>query len=47
MRYRKRTFYSQWDKQVMWDRCQQGDTLYEIAQLFDRPQSLGSSLSGR
>jgi IS30 family transposase len=39
MRIRSRTFYSQWDKQVMWDRWQQGDTLHEIAQLFDRPHS--------
>jgi len=39
MRNRKRTFYSQWDKQVMWDRWQQGGTLHEIAQLFDRPHS--------
>ena len=39
MRIRKRKFYSQWDKQVMWDRWRQGDTLDEIAQLFDRPHS--------
>jgi IS30 family transposase len=39
MKIRKRTFYSYWDKQVMWDRWQQGDSLHEIAQLFDRPHS--------
>ena len=39
MRYRKRTFYSEADKQVMWQRWQQGDSLHDIAQLFDRPHS--------
>lgn len=39
MRYRKRTFYSEADKQVMWERWQHGDSLHDIAQLFDRPHS--------
>ena len=39
MKYRKRTFYSEADKQVMWERWQRGDSLHDIAQLFDRPHS--------
>jgi len=39
MRYRKRTFYSEADKQVMWERWQRGDPIRDIAQLFDRHHS--------
>jgi IS30 family transposase len=36
MKYRKRTFYTEADKALMWDRWQKGDSLHEIARLFDR-----------
>lgn len=39
MRYRKRTFYSEADKQVMGERWQRGDSIRDIAQLFDRHHS--------
>ena len=39
MKYRKRIYYSEADKALMWDRWQKGDTLHEIARLFDRHHS--------
>ena len=36
MKYRTRTFYSDTQKAMMWDRWRQGETLHSIAQLFDR-----------
>ena len=36
MQYRTRTFYSDAQKAMMWDRWRQGETLHKIAQLFDR-----------
>jgi hypothetical protein len=36
MKYRKRIYYTEADKALMWDRWQKGDTLHEIARLFDR-----------
>ena len=36
MKYRTRTFYTEADKALMWDRWQKGDSLHEIARLFDR-----------
>ena len=36
MKYRKRTYYTEADKALMWDRWQQGESLHEIARLFDR-----------
>jgi len=36
MKYRTRTFYSETQKAMMWDRWQQGESLHNIAQLFDR-----------
>jgi len=35
-KYRPRTFYSEADKAMMWDRWQQGESLNSIARLFDR-----------
>ena len=35
-KYRPRTYYTEADKALMWDRWQQGDSLEKIAQLFDR-----------
>ncbi len=39
MGYRTRIYYSEAQKQVMWDRWQQGDSLHTIARLFNRGHS--------
>ena len=39
MKYRKRIYYSAEQKDLMWDRWQQGDSLHDIARLFDRNHS--------
>jgi len=39
MRYRTRIYYTDSDKALMWDRWQAGDSLREIAQLFNRHHS--------
>lgn len=36
MKYRTRTFYTETQKGLMWDRWQKGETLHQIARLFDR-----------
>src|ERR1700733_8447868 len=36
MKYRTRTFYSDTQKAMMWDRWRQGEPLHDIARLFDR-----------
>jgi hypothetical protein len=36
MKYRTRTFYTETQKAVMWDRWRRGETLHNIALLFDR-----------
>ena len=36
MGYPTRIYYSETDKALMWDRWQKGDSLHQIAQLFDR-----------
>jgi DNA-binding CsgD family transcriptional regulator len=36
MEYRKRIYYTDADKELMWDRWQAGDSLHSIARLFDR-----------
>ena len=36
MKYRTRTNYSESQKALMWDRWQKGDSLHQIARLFDR-----------
>ena len=36
MKYRPRIYYTESDKELMWDRWQQGDSLHSIARLFDR-----------
>jgi Transposase DDE domain len=36
MKYRTRIFYSETQKAMMWDRWRQGETLHDIARLFDR-----------
>jgi hypothetical protein len=39
MKYRRRIYYSDANKALMWDRWQAGDSLGEIARLFDRRHS--------
>jgi len=39
MKYRPRIYYSDTQKAVMWDRWQRGDSLHDIAGLFDRGHS--------
>src|SRR6478735_11193434 len=39
MRYRTRTYYTDAQKAVMWERWKQGWTLHQIAQLFNRPHT--------
>jgi IS30 family transposase len=39
MKYRTRIYYTQEQKALMWDRWQKGDSLQQIAQLFDRNHS--------
>ncbi len=39
MGYRPRTYYSESQKALMWERWQKGDSLQQIAQLFDRNRS--------
>ncbi|MFQ6007277.1 MAG: IS30 family transposase, partial [Woeseia sp.] len=39
MKYRTRIYYTEEQKSLMWDRWQSGDSLREIARLFDRRHS--------
>ena len=39
MRYRRRIYYNEAQKRVMWDRWQQGESLHDIARLFNRGHS--------
>jgi len=39
MTYRRRIYYTEADKALMWDRWQQGDSMQTIARLFDRAHS--------
>jgi hypothetical protein len=36
MKQRTRTFYSDSQKAMMWERWREGESLHKIAQLFDR-----------
>ena len=39
MNYRPRIYYTETQRALMWDRWQQGDSMHEIARLFDRSHS--------
>jgi IS30 family transposase len=39
MKRRKRTYYTETQKALMWDRWQRGDNMNDIARLFDRCHS--------
>ena len=46
MKYRTRTFYTDSQKALMWDRWREGESLEKIAQLFGRPHtSVGNILA--
>ena len=46
MKYRTRIQYTETDKALMWERWRQGESLHEIARLFDRHHSaIGGILS--
>lgn len=39
MRRRPRTKYTETQKALMWERWKKGETLHQIARLFDRPHT--------
>jgi len=39
MEQRRRIYYTETDKALMWERWQKGDNLHAIARLFDRGHS--------
>ena len=39
MKYRKRIYYTDAQKALMWDRWQKGDSMHDIGKLFDRGHS--------
>ena len=47
MKYRTRTYYTDVQKALMWERWKQGWTLHQIAHMFDRAHgSIRGILSG-
>jgi len=47
MPYPKRIYYSEAQKSLMWDRWQRGESLHDIARLFDRSHSSIQGIIGR
>jgi IS30 family transposase len=47
MKYRTRIYYTEEQKQLMWDRWQRGDSMTEIARLFDRHHSTVNGMIAR
>ena len=47
MKYRTRINYSESQKALMWERWQKGDSLQQIAQLFDRNHSTVQGILSR
>jgi hypothetical protein len=47
MKYRKRIYYTEADKALMWDRWQKGDSLHAIAFVQLNKSNNGVRLSGR
>ncbi len=48
MRRRPRTYYTDTQETLMWERWKKGETLHQIARLFDRPHtSIDRSWSSR
>ena len=46
MKYRTRTYYTDAQKALMWERWKEGWTLHQIAQLFDRAHTSVQRRSG-
>ena len=46
MKYRTRTYYTDAQKALMWERWKQGWTLHQIAQLFDRAHTSVQGILG-
>jgi hypothetical protein len=46
MKYRTRTYYTDAQKALMWERWKQGWTLHQIAKLFDRPHTAVQGILG-
>ncbi|CAB3801755.1 hypothetical protein LMG28138_05059 [Pararobbsia alpina] len=46
MKQRPRIYYSESQKALMWERWRKGDTLHQIAQLFDRNHPINTTDSG-
>lgn len=47
MKYRTRTYYTETDKALMWDRWQKGESLHSIAALFNRHHTSISGILAR
>ena len=47
MKYRKRTYYTEEQKALMWDRWQEGNSIHDIARLFDRYHSAVQGIFAR
>ncbi len=47
MKYRTRTYYTDSQKALMWERWKQGWTLHQIGKLFDRAHTSVQRNSGR
>lgn len=47
MKYRSRTYYTETQKALMWERWLKGDSLQKIAQLFDRNHSVVQGILSR
>ena len=47
MKQRPRIYYTESQKALMWERWQKGESLQQIAQLFDRNHSSIQRYSGR
>ena len=46
MKYRTRTYYTDAQKALMWERWKQGWTLHQIAKLFDRAHTSVQGILG-
>jgi hypothetical protein len=44
---RPRTYYTDTQKALMWERWKKGETLHQIAKLFDRPHTSIRQIPGR
>ena len=47
MKYRRRIYYTESDKALMWERWREGESLQAIAELFDRNHSAVGGILAR